>query len=240
MGIIEDSSIRMLLKQYHLLNAISSLPTTVINTSIDIVDALPPFRPLAESLEWVTESTPRDWLALRYTIQDLHTDVLHALRHILDQAITHTDRVLLHTSEKPTISLNERALLSQTHLDHIRVRKYVLSALQSATNKFIDYLSSSPSQIAPIGHLARFRQMPKGRNGNPLSWLQSSLRQKWDNEDSSSINPGCKTSTEIQRRNTPSRNLGSLVLPFEDAKRWSDQLESVKIRLTFFIAQRWC
>ena len=162
--------IRLLLKQYHLLDAISTLPVTVINASIDVFDSIPPFRPLVDSLQSLEQSTPRPWLVLRKTIKDLHTNVLHDFRHILESAIAYTNQILRHDFARP--KMRDEALLNKSHLNRILVRKYVLLTLQSATTGWIDSLSS-PSQTIPIRLSAPLPQTSKASTGTPKSVCQT-------------------------------------------------------------------
>jgi hypothetical protein len=212
----ERSPLRLLLKQYNLLDAICNLSVTVINTSINIVDAIPPFRPLVESLTWMTESTPRPWLALLKSIRDFHTDVLHDFMDILDHAVEYTYRILQHTSKNPAISSKEKVLLNKSHLDHIKVRGYVLSNLQAATTNRIDYLSSSHGGVTPLSYLAPSWQLLKGGTGGIRSGLKRALSQDRDIQDSTTSKTQRNTSKNIQKLGKPpSRGRLNPVLAFE-------------------------
>lgn len=217
----ESSPLRLLLKQYNLLDAICNLSVTVINTSIDIVDAIPPFRPLVESLNWMTESTPRPWLALRKSIKDFHTDVLHRFLNILVRAVEYTYQILRQMSVKPATSSKERALLDKSHLDHIKVRGYVLLNLQAATTKFIYYLSSSHGGVAPLGYLAPSWQLLKSRTGGVRFGLERALAKDRDIQDSNTIKTQRNANQHIQKMGkTLSRGRRTRILAFEHMNGW--------------------
>jgi len=118
----ERSPLRLLLKQYNLLDAICNVSVTIINPLVYIVDAMPSFRPLVDSLTWMTESTPRPWLALLTSIKCFEIDVLHDFLDILDHAVEYTYQIFQHTSKNPAISSKDKVLLNKSHLDHIKVR----------------------------------------------------------------------------------------------------------------------
>lgn len=234
----ERSPLRLLLKQYNLLDAICNLSVTVINTSLDIVDAIPPFRPLVESLTWMTESTPRPWLALLKSIKDFHTDVLHDFLDILDHAVEYTYQIFQHTSKNPAISSKDKVLLNKSHLDHIKVRGYVLSNLQAATTNRIDYLSSSHGGVTPLSYLAPSRQLLKGGTGGIRSGLKRALIQDRDSQDSTTLKTQRNTSKNIQKLGKPPSG-GRLNpdLAFEHVNGWLNLRYHIVVRLTFYIAR---
>lgn len=233
----ERSPLRLLLKQYNLLDAVCNLSVTVINTSLDIVDAIPPFRPLVESLTWMTESTPRPWLALLKSIRDFHTDVLHDFLDILDHAVEYTYQIFQHTSKNPAISSKDKVLLNKSHLDHIKVRGYVLSNLQAATTNRIDYLSSSHGGVTPLSYLAPSRQLLKGGTGGIQSGLKRALSQDRDSQDSTTLKTQRITSKNIQKLGKPPSGRLNTVLAFEHINGWLILQYHIVVRLTFYIAR---
>ncbi len=234
----ERSPLRLLLKQYNLLDAICNLSVTVINTSIDIVDANPPFRPLVESLTWMTDTTPRPWLALLESIKYFEIDALHYFLDILDRAVEYTYQILQHTLKNLVISSKEKVLLNKSHLDYIMARGYVLFDLQAATTKLIDCLSSSHGGVTPLSYLAPSRQLLKGGTGGIRSGLKRALSQDRDIQDSTTFKSQRNTSKDIQKLGKPPSG-GRLnpVLAFEHINSWLILRYHIVVRLTFYIAR---
>lgn len=108
-----------------------------INSSIDLVHAVPPFRPLTESLSLIYITTPRPWIRIRKLIRNLHTDVLQRILEILSCVLECTANILSHTSMSPKISPSDLTLIDQALMNRIRARRLVTLILKNAINDFI-------------------------------------------------------------------------------------------------------
>ena len=133
--------LRTLLAKYYILDAISHANLETVNSCLDVIHAEPPIRPLAESVAWLYARPPRDWLAIRSMIRNLHTDVLHDILDIISDAKLYSDYVLFHTPLMPILGSREQNFACSALFDCIRVRKYVLNMLFREMQAFILKLS---------------------------------------------------------------------------------------------------
>jgi len=116
--------LRKLLQHYQLIEIISSMSSESINGSVNVIQATPPFQPLAERLAFMVTTAPRHWLNLRRIIRNLYPDILSSFSETIQEAIFYTDE-LMHAQQQHSAFPK----LITDHLQYILARRMILDAI---------------------------------------------------------------------------------------------------------------
>lgn len=126
-----DTMLRKILQHYQLLEITSYMSSESINGSVNFIQAMPPFQPLAERLALMVTTTPRHWLKLRRVIRSLYSDILSSFSEAIQEALFYTDE-LMHAQQHHS----KFSKLVTDHLQYILARRMVLKAIQYYIHAF--------------------------------------------------------------------------------------------------------